>query len=185
MAATPGTLVLGVSPANYLRQNVTLDGQRLTLSGAPAQFPVSVTDRGRSQRIDLVLETVPADSDGDGLADAWEQQYFSGLGADPNADSDGDGVSNRREYRAGTNPKDAKSLFEMVEINRLPQGIQVIWSSQQDRTYRVRRSSSLLVPTALYQTVGSELSATPPLNQFLDTTTTGGPQFFYLIQIEE
>ena len=88
MAATPGTLVLGVSPANYLRQNVTLDGQRLTLSGAPAQFPVSVTDRGRSQRIDLVLETVPADSDGDGLADAWEQQYFSGLGADPNADSD-------------------------------------------------------------------------------------------------
>ncbi len=185
VAATPGTLVLGLSPANYLRQNVTLDGQRLTLSGAPGQFPVSVTDRGRSQRIDLVLGTVPADSDGDGLSDAWEQQYFSGLSADPNADPDGDGVNNLREYRAGTNPKDRKSLFEVVEINRLPQGIQVIWSSQPDRTYRVRRSSSLLAPTAVYQTVGSGLSATPPLNQFLDTTTTGGLQFFYLIQIEE
>ena len=44
------------------------------------------------------------DTDGNGLPDAWEMQYFGHLGVDPNADPDGDGISNYWEYVAGTNP---------------------------------------------------------------------------------
>ncbi len=45
-----------------------------------------------------------ADTDGDGLPDAWELLHFGNLTATGAQDSDGDGVSNADEYRAGTNP---------------------------------------------------------------------------------
>ena len=44
------------------------------------------------------------DSDGSGLPDKWEKQYFGHLGVDPNADPDHDGLSNYMEYRLGSNP---------------------------------------------------------------------------------
>jgi hypothetical protein len=46
------------------------------------------------------------DTDGNGLPDAWELQYFGHIGVSPTADSDGDGVTNAQEYSAGTNPVD-------------------------------------------------------------------------------
>jgi len=42
------------------------------------------------------------DSNGNGLADAWEAKY--GI-SNPGADDDGDGVSNLAEYQAGTHPR--------------------------------------------------------------------------------
>lgn len=45
------------------------------------------------------------DTDGDGMPNDWESQYFgSTTGASPDADSDGDSVSNYDEFVAGTNP---------------------------------------------------------------------------------
>ena len=38
--------------------------------------------------------TSGTDSDGNGLPDAWERQYFGVVGVNPNADPDGDGLSN-------------------------------------------------------------------------------------------
>lgn len=49
---------------------------------------------------------IVTDADGNGLPDAWEQQYFGHTGVDPNADSDGDGLTNTQEYAAGSNPLD-------------------------------------------------------------------------------
>jgi hypothetical protein len=45
-----------------------------------------------------------ADSDGDGLPDSWELQYFGGLTQGANGDPDGDGVTNLQEYQQGRNP---------------------------------------------------------------------------------
>jgi hypothetical protein len=44
------------------------------------------------------------DSDGNGLADAWEIKWFNHLGVDPSADPDNDGATNFQEYRLGRNP---------------------------------------------------------------------------------
>jgi len=44
------------------------------------------------------------DTDGDALADAWEEQYFGSLEADPDDDPDGDGITNQREYQMGMHP---------------------------------------------------------------------------------
>ena len=53
-----------------------------------------------------VTATVTPDSDGDGLPDPWEQQYFSDLDQGATDDPDGDGDDNLAEYNAGTDPSD-------------------------------------------------------------------------------
>lgn len=185
VTTTPETVGLTLPATGYRRLTVKLDGEPLSLNGAPDQFFPALADRGRSERIDLMLGAVPADADGDGLADAWEQQYFGGLAANPNDDPDGDGMTNLREYRAGTNPIDPQSLFEVVEIRAVVGGVQIGWSSQPDRRYRVLRSNTLLAAPSVYQILQTGITATPPMNEFLDTATAGGAQFFYLIKLEE
>ncbi|QJE95723.1 hypothetical protein [Luteolibacter luteus] len=50
-------------------------------------------------------DELPQDTDGDGLTDSWEIQFFGNLrdqcGSD---DPDGDGVNNAEEMAAGTSP---------------------------------------------------------------------------------
>lgn len=46
-----------------------------------------------------------ADTDADGLPDAWELQYFGSISTESEfEDADGDGVNNRSEWLLGTNP---------------------------------------------------------------------------------
>jgi len=94
-------------------------------------------------------------------------------------------VNNLREFRAGTNPTDSASRFEVVEISKVPSGVSIQWSSQANRSYQVKRSASLLTAPANYTLVQSGLAATPPMNQFIDTTPGTNAQSFYLIEIEE
>lgn len=170
--------------AAYRRLTVTLDGQPLSLGNTTNHFFPLPTHRGRAEWIDLRLGALPPDSDGDGLADAWELQHFGNLNANANGDPDGDGMNNFREFRAGTNPNDAQSRFELVEVIKVPNGVSVRWSSQPGKSYRVRRSASLLAAPANYPIVQSQLAATPPFNEFVDTTVGTGAQFFYLIEVE-
>ncbi len=65
--------------------------------GSPAAATVTVAD-----------DDSP-DSDGDGLADAWEMQNFGTLGRDGTGDFDGDGATDAQEYAAGTDPLDPLS----------------------------------------------------------------------------
>jgi predicted phage tail protein len=48
--------------------------------------------------------SVEGDSDGDGLPDSWEEEYFDDLAEGPLGDPDGDGRPNIEEYGEGTDP---------------------------------------------------------------------------------
>jgi hypothetical protein len=66
--------------------------------------------------------SVPTDSDGDGLSDAFENTYFGDTtAADPFADDDGDGLNNLEEQIAGTNPFEADTdndgISDKVELD--------------------------------------------------------------------
>ncbi len=75
----------------------------------------------------LVIALSPqADTDLDGLADAWEYEMFGNLDQDASGDADGDGFSNLQEFRSGTHPGDhreapvsAANLFEYDRYGRL------------------------------------------------------------------
>lgn len=63
---------------------------------------------------------IPADSDADGLPDAFENYYFFGLTETLNGDPDGDFSTNKEELLAGTDPDDAASNPADVDADGLP-----------------------------------------------------------------
>jgi len=74
---------------------------------ASFQFKAADNYGGESSVKTLVISVVtnPADSDGDGIADAYEQSIWGNLAAaDGDGDADLDGQSNYFEFLAGTNP---------------------------------------------------------------------------------
>lgn len=61
-----------------------------------------------------LAESTPTDTDGDGLADAWEWTYFGGIvAATGEDDSDGDYDSNLAEQAAGTDPTDPSDFVDV------------------------------------------------------------------------
>jgi hypothetical protein len=57
------------------------------------------------------------DSDGDGLADRWEMQYFGNLSQTASGDWDGDGLMNLQEYQNGTNPASYNGLLIFTPLD--------------------------------------------------------------------
>jgi hypothetical protein len=74
----------------------------------PAAWVASAQPEGSPGQPDLASDVGPGvDSDGDGLSDLWEWNFFGSLQPRSDEDPDGDGVSNRAEFLAGTLPADA------------------------------------------------------------------------------
>ena len=71
--------------------------QRIALGGygnEPANWRAAAPTAGQ------LNSPGPADSDGDGLPDAWEMEYFGGLTRDGSGDFDGDGLTDSDEFHA-------------------------------------------------------------------------------------
>ena len=133
-------------------------------------------------RVDYVhVDLVNDDINNNGLPDWWETQYFHNLTtATRSTDFDHDGMSDYDEYLAGTDPTDPKSYLRMISgVPVLGQGTIVSWTSAGYRTYTLFSSADL---SAGFSPVAGGLIATPPVNQFLDTSTTSGP-VFYRVQV--
>jgi len=80
----------------------------------PGKYNVTLwvsDDDGRWIDAPLHITILPAaddddepDTDGDGLPDAWEEQYFGDLNETADGDYDNDNYTNLEEYEAGTDP---------------------------------------------------------------------------------
>jgi len=88
-----------------------------------------------------------ADTDGDGLPDAWEWEHFGNLTATGAGDADGDGKSNLAEYLAGTDPNNAADNLRITSFQRgllaTPTRLDMQWTSQPTRQYAIQSSSDL------------------------------------------
>ena len=67
-----------------------------------------------------------ADTDSDGLTDAWELIHFDTLARNGRGDPDNDGEDNLSEFRAGTNPRNAASVFRSGRALNISTRLQVL-----------------------------------------------------------
>ena len=113
-----------------------------------------IADDGQLQATNSMHVTVAGagyspDSNGNGIADAWEYHYFGGLNVlngGPNDDFDGDGLSNLYEYVTGTDPTDPSSGFRL-NIGKANGQIAV--------SFHAAAAGTVLTPGARYFTLQS------------------------------
>lgn len=128
------------------------------------------------------------DDDQDGLPEWWEtaKGLSDANAADAALDTDVDGFTALQEYLAGTDPRDGQSYLKLNEFNVLPLpggagGLRFSfsWASVSGARYDVQRSLDL----ATWTTVAEDVSATPPLNSFVDELPGAAPQrvFYRLV----
>ena len=87
---------------------------------------------------------VLADSDGDRMPDVWETAngFNPNDPSDANGDADLDGYSNRAEYIAGTNPRDASSFLRITQVTNSP-AFQITFLAQTNKTYTIQYRDDL------------------------------------------
>jgi len=127
--------------ANYVTSPALAPGARYTVS-----LGYRLADGSRSPLSPESFGTTwGEDTNGDGLPDDWQAQYFGSESASwtaATADPDGDGASNLKELLAGTNPKDGSSVLR-AKVERLKQGKQLSWNTQPGLVYQVQVGQAL------------------------------------------
>lgn len=155
---------------------------------ASFQFQAADNYGGESAVKTLVItvHTNPADSDGDGIADSYEQSVWGSLAtADGDGDADLDGQSNHFEFLAGTNPLDGNETLNtaptvtgttsaegrvQLQLNHVRPGV----------NYHLETSADLdawkRIGTFTFNVTGSATVEDP--------TTPGGAPKFYRMSLE-
>ena len=132
------------------------NGQHLGhLTGSAAAPTVRLTaadssgHNGQSAAFDILAAL--ADTDSDGLPDAWETANGLTVGINDAAlDADGDGASNAAEYLAGTHPQQANSRLFVGGLSfTSPTQFDVTWNAVAGKLYRASTSPDLQTWTVL------------------------------------
>jgi len=85
-----------------------------------------------------------ADSDADGMDDAWERDHFGDLDtAGPGTDFDQDGRSDLAEFIAGTHPKNGADFLRVTSLERTASAHALRWNAVAGKSYDVEYSPDL------------------------------------------
>lgn len=124
-----------------------------------------------------------ADTDSDGLPDEWEivHQFDPLNPLDAQLDSDGDRLTNRDEFLAGTDPRDAASVLCFTSVGLDRTRLNLTFPTIANRIYRLERSTSLSssdwTEVSIIRGTGAPASARDDL---LPSNTTA----FYRLRLE-
>jgi len=114
------------------------------------------------------LTVIMSDSDGDGMPDWWENVHNldPNNSADALGDADADGMSNRDEFIAGTNPRDADSVLRIQILNA--NGITLRFPAQSNIAYNVEFQTNLMAAWQILRNVSPQSS-----NRMVDVSDPG------------
>jgi zinc metalloprotease ZmpB len=129
------------------------------------------------------LFTVSADSDGDGVPDAWELRYFPSLtNSAGTTDSDSDGLTDWAECQAGTLPEVPESTLLMNSAAwSASDDFDVQWQSVTNRLYSLDLATNL---ASGFSGIASNIPATPPVNTYHDAAATGSSVRLYRVRLQ-
>jgi hypothetical protein len=195
-AALSGTLTLGVFRFRALASGTTVVSSRgYDVTNAPfGNLLVRLNDiqlapGGAGSLTINIGGGSELDSDADGIPDSWMTKHFlhtTGQAGDlsrADDDPDGDGMSNWKEWRAGTDPKERTSFLGLTAVaanGAVPGEFLVRWQSASNKTYTLQVATNLLTG---FVNLRTGIDATPDIN--LQTDSTGGAkQRFYRVVVE-
>jgi hypothetical protein len=127
-----------------------------------------------------------ADSDFDGIPDAWMIAHFghpTGQAADNSRagdDADGDGMTNFQEYLAGTDPQNSASALRITAVSRSGSSIVVSFSAVAGKPYRLEYKNAITDSTWLM--VSDLTPNSTGIAQITDSSVTGITRF-YLVRL--
>ena len=167
----------GANNINYMRHNgvggdVFADGKQI---GTTTN---SNNNGGNANMAFYVGGIVNLDLDGDGIPDAWEQQYFgSTTNSSSFSDWDGDGMGDANEYIAGTNPTNALSLLAIMDLSFGESDKAIIsWYGITGKLYRVSLCTNLL--DGFSDVVISNVPGIEPINIYTSAASTADTMFY-------
>lgn len=164
------------------------EGESVYTLFADDTFQNPALNRTRSSATFAVFRWL--DSDGDEIPDAWMTQHFGHPAGQPadrsraDDDPDADGISNLGEYHAGTDPRDGNSYFRIRAITVAGgsgNAVELSWGSPPNKLYTVERSTNA---TGGFADLEQHIISTPPETIYMDTTATGGREYFYRLRLE-
>ncbi len=127
--------------ASSVRVVMAADGRTVVFQSMASDL---VSGDYNDKRDIFVLKLAGTDSDADGLDDDWEAAYFNTLARNGLGDFDDDGVSDGLEFRGGTDPTDANSVFRVLTLAAVGGGLkQVLWTGNPSRSYRAEFKDNL------------------------------------------
>jgi Tol biopolymer transport system component len=164
----------------------TLSANNSTIAFQSWSSGLITNDLNRGQDVFMVVVAAATDSDGDGIPDAWTQQYFghpTGQAGDLSRaedDADGDGMTNLQEFAAGTNPLDPGSAFRttitlVIATNR----VTLNWPASAYSGYRVQFKNDLDNPAWLDAPGAVSVSG----NQGSYTAVADLPRRYYRVSV--
>jgi len=153
-----------------------------TIDGAPVSgtnVPVSgftAAIRGRVIRADLTIIPVTE------TYQQWATRIFGSSGhpdAAPNADPDGDGFNNASEHAAGTDPRSASSLLNILGITVTPNQSTLQWQSVAGKQYVLETAPN---PTGPWTEVSTTL-ASDSVAQVNASRSPSDARMFYRVRV--
>jgi Tol biopolymer transport system component len=133
----------GSGNAMSLRPILSANGNTLVFTSVASDL-VSGDDNSMSDVFALALaDSLAADSDHDGLPDAWEMYFFGTLDQTGSDDFDQDGYSNLAEFIAGTDPTDPGAAFRIQSASSADGQLSMSWNITPFRTYRIEFKDDL------------------------------------------
>jgi len=124
--------------------------------------------------------TNPLDTNGDGLPDVWQIQYFGSISspnARPDADPDHDGFNNLQEYLAGIDPTYPSSYLKLDSVEVGQTNSVIRFEAVAGKTYTVLSTPNLISGWSKLADVAAQVTngvVTVP-----DNSPTLGPERFY------
>jgi hypothetical protein len=157
------------------------DGRTLVFQSWASDLLAQDFNRGA----DLFAFKPSTDSDGDGMDDQWELDYFGTLARDGTGDFDGDGATDLFEFLTGTDPTDPTSVFraKIVYMGTTGQYPVIIWPLAPGKSYRVQFKNDLMDPD--WQDLNGNVTLMAGTGYATDLAPAAGQRFYRIVLVND